>query len=335
MLVEAVDSVLAQTLADFEIIIVDDGSTDDTPDVARQLVDRHAGRIRYVRQANAGPGAARNTGIAVAHGEFIQFLDSDDLLAPEKFERQVALLDANPDRGVCYCTTLRGESPTTSVPSARSHQTFDRILPEFLFQRGWSTISTLWRRSVCEQLGPLRPQRVMEDWEFDCRAGLAGIRPIHCPEALAYMRDHPGHRALVALDNFEPRHTLDFCAAYCAVGRGVLGSDLVDSAARARFARALFFVSRLCARQGVAAQAREASDLAMQLVPPGAWTFDQRIVRGLARCIGWHSATNLAECLHTAVTALRRLFRTKPATGRPPAIAGLTGVESLPPGEGP
>ncbi len=107
MLVESVGSVLAQTFTDWEIIIVDDGSTDDTPAVAARLVAEHRPRIQYLRQANAGPGAARNTGLEAARGEFIQFLDSDDLLAPEKFARQVALLDAHPERGVCYCTTLR------------------------------------------------------------------------------------------------------------------------------------------------------------------------------------------------------------------------------------
>ncbi len=335
MLVEAVNSVLAQTLPDFEIIIVDDGSTDDTPDVARQLVDRHAGRIRYVRQANAGPGAARNAGIAVARGEFIQFLDSDDLLAPEKFERQVALLDANPDRGVCYCTTLRGKPMGKLAASARSDQTFDRILPDFLFERGWSTLSTLWRRSACDSVGPWSPRRVMEDWEFDCRAGLAGIRPIHCPEALAHVREHPGEHASRGLQEFAHEDAVDYFAAHRSVAEGVLASDLVDPAARARFARRLFFLSRLCARRGMSAQAREASDLAMQLMPGGAWAVDQRIVRGLARCIGWRSATSLAERLHTAVAALRRLVRTKPIAAGPPAIAGMTAAEPLPPGEGP
>jgi glycosyltransferase involved in cell wall biosynthesis len=87
LLPRAIGSVLAQTHADFELIVVDDGSTDNTEAVVRRLADP---RIRYLRRRNGGPGAARNTGIATARGEFVAFQDSDDEWLPHKLERQLA-----------------------------------------------------------------------------------------------------------------------------------------------------------------------------------------------------------------------------------------------------
>src|SRR5688500_7201655 len=85
---ETVDSVLRQSFKDFEVIIIDDGSTDDTPDVARSILDT---RVQYARQANRGPSAARNAGLRHAVGEYIAFLDSDDILLPCHLETLVRL----------------------------------------------------------------------------------------------------------------------------------------------------------------------------------------------------------------------------------------------------
>jgi len=90
---EAVDSVLAQTYNDFEIVVVDDGSTDDTKDI----LQRYNGRIRYIYQSNKGVSAARNLGLREAKGKYIAFLDADDIWLPEKLECQTKLLEENPD----------------------------------------------------------------------------------------------------------------------------------------------------------------------------------------------------------------------------------------------
>ncbi len=79
----SVDSVLRQTCADFEVIIVDDGSTDSTPNLIGKLVGKTAGKVHSLRQDNSGPGAARNRGVEVASGRYLLFLDDDDELLPE------------------------------------------------------------------------------------------------------------------------------------------------------------------------------------------------------------------------------------------------------------
>jgi glycosyltransferase involved in cell wall biosynthesis len=85
---EAIESVLAQTYRDLDVLVVDDGSTDETPEVA----GRYGDRIRYLRQENRGRSAARNAAVEAARGELIAFCDSDDRWLPDKVERQVAAL---------------------------------------------------------------------------------------------------------------------------------------------------------------------------------------------------------------------------------------------------
>lgn len=97
MLKEAIDSVLAQNFRDFELIVADDGSTDDTPDV----LESYQENIIVIRQENRGVSAARNAGIAAASGEYLAFLDSDDLWLPGKLSEQVAFFNSRPDALIC------------------------------------------------------------------------------------------------------------------------------------------------------------------------------------------------------------------------------------------
>jgi len=96
---EAVESVLGQTCRDFELLLVDDGSTDESGELARDLASRHPDRIRCLQHpggANRGMSASRNLGIREARGEFVAFIDSDDRWRPSKLQEQVAIFDSNP-----------------------------------------------------------------------------------------------------------------------------------------------------------------------------------------------------------------------------------------------
>ena len=98
----AIDSMLAQTLRDFEFIIVDDGSSDETPQVLSECAAADA-RIRLLRQENKGLAAARNFGANKARGKYLTFMDDDDVSLPLRLERQVSFLDNNPDYAACHC----------------------------------------------------------------------------------------------------------------------------------------------------------------------------------------------------------------------------------------
>jgi len=114
---QTLDSVLAQTYQDFEIIAVDDGSTDSS---AAAILQRYP-MVKYVRQNNAGQAAAFNTGLAAARGEFIAFLDSDDLWAPTKLQASVKALRDYPEAVLCY---------TNGEAIGEDGQTLWRLLPD-------------------------------------------------------------------------------------------------------------------------------------------------------------------------------------------------------------
>jgi glycosyltransferase involved in cell wall biosynthesis len=114
-LAESVDSVLAQTHRHWELLLVDDGSTDASTALARALAAGHGPRIRYLEHeghANRGMSASRNVGIASARASYLAFLDADDVWAPTKLERQLARLRAEPEAGFVYGPLLRWRSWT-------------------------------------------------------------------------------------------------------------------------------------------------------------------------------------------------------------------------------
>jgi len=107
-LAETIESVIAQSFREWELLLVDDGSSDGSPAIAWRLANRSDGRIRYVRhadRANHGMSASRNLGLAQASGEFVAFLDADDVWVPDKLREQVDVLDAEPAAGLVYGRT--------------------------------------------------------------------------------------------------------------------------------------------------------------------------------------------------------------------------------------
>lgn len=135
---EAIQSVFAQTYSQWELLLVDDGSQDRSTEIARRYAATHPERVRYVEHPgheNRGMSASRNLGLRHARGEYIAFLDADDVYLPEKLERQVALLDAHPDAGMVYGATQYWYSWTGRVED----QERDRpgklgVAPDRLFQ---------------------------------------------------------------------------------------------------------------------------------------------------------------------------------------------------------
>ena len=126
---EAIDSVLSQDFRDFELIVVDDGSTDATSD----LMDAYSSRLRYIFQEHHGVSAARNTGIAHARGSLVAFLDSDDLWLPKKLSAQVDFFRKNRDALICQTEEIWIRNGTRVNAKKRhkkySGDIFEKALP--------------------------------------------------------------------------------------------------------------------------------------------------------------------------------------------------------------
>lgn len=193
---EAVGSVLAQSYRPIEIIISDDGSNTEAVEFARDLKLKHSEISHLILGENRGPGLAREAGRQVAKGEFIQYLDSDDRLLPEKFEKQVRLLQENSNVGVAYGQIrlfVEGETPKNE-PHKWSGRALETLFPHLLVDRWWNTDSPLWRRTVCDRIGPWSKLRYSQDWEHDARAGALGIRLAYLPEFVCEQRHHESPR---------------------------------------------------------------------------------------------------------------------------------------------
>lgn len=289
---EAVASALAQTYRPIQIVIVDDGSTDDTPRVIADLVSRHV-EVTACRRENAGPGAAREAGREIAGGEFLQYLDSDDLMLPRKLELQVAALQDHPTAGVAYGGTRQldaagGEIACTwKVPL----QGETAILPSFLRGRLWDTLTPLYRTSVCTAAGPWMSTRLEEDWEYDCRVGALGIELIFVPEIVAEVRDATIDRLSRGSD-LDPLRLRDRALAHISVYASARRAGIRDDAPEmAHFARSLFLLSRQCGAAGLPGESRSL----LQLAAAASGARDIRMYERLARVIGWAAAGKLSR----------------------------------------
>lgn len=198
LLIEAVESVLQQTYSDLEVIVIDDGSTDETWRICQKLALRDD-RVRIRRLEHVGrPGLVREAGRTLARGQYIQYLDSDDLLAPDRFSEMVEALESGEKADLAYCFTRRyavGEPPKP-VPAGRTGEKFTRVFPEILAERPWFTASVLYRREICDRAGPWSDLPFLEDVELDARMGRLGARVAHRSKFLSDFRDHslPGCR---------------------------------------------------------------------------------------------------------------------------------------------
>lgn len=193
---EAVASVAAQTYRSIELLIVDDGSTDETGNVADQLSHECGNWVQVIHQKAAGAGQAREAGRVRATGEFIQYLDSDDRVLPEKFALQVEALKKNPDVDIAYGITrlIDADGGVLKEPYKWTGQRTDYLFPALLVDRWWCTHTPLYRRSLCDRIGPWSTLRYSQDWEYDARAGALRARLVYVDAVVSEHRQHGGGR---------------------------------------------------------------------------------------------------------------------------------------------
>ncbi len=246
MINEALDSVKAQSYRPIEIIVVDDGSTDDS----RQVIEQWAANntegeslsLRYVYQENAGAGAARNCGIKELSGKYVQFLDSDDRIHPQRLEK---LVSAFGETGADFIQTgfegFEGFDAKTSESITRHYARPDESLLE-LALKGFlwaNTLRSALTRSLAERIGPWDTEMTcFEDREYMERAVVQAEKPIAIREILASARRGGGERVSDQQRSYEGRHFRILCEERLA--EGIRNRSDISDAAKRTFASRLY-----------------------------------------------------------------------------------------------
>jgi glycosyltransferase involved in cell wall biosynthesis len=201
---ETLDSLLKQTYGNWEAIIVDDGSTDNTKEIVADYV-RGDNRFIYIFQDNKGPSTARNVGVNAATGDFIQFLDADDRLQTDKFDVQLKFLLNNVNVDVVYgdCRYFETDKPEVLFQSmwdadAQWKQKVSgrgkEILAHLIRDNIMVISSPLIRKKVFERVGSFDEKlRGLEDWDFWIRCALGDMTfyYLEMPGTMALIRSHP------------------------------------------------------------------------------------------------------------------------------------------------
>lgn len=281
----AVDSVLAQTYRPIEIILINDGSTDESSQVLDALAAAHPDVIHVIHKENGGPGLAREAGRQIVQGEFIQYLDSDDWLLPNKFADQVSALRAHPECGIAYgiSRVVDDQGAVLWEPSKWTGHRIDYLFPGLLVDRWWHTHTPLFRREVSDAAGAWPKQRP-EDWDLEARMGAHRTRLVFVDQVLSCQRNHPSAQRVSRGDQdaylrdeawFLPR------LFACALAAGVP----MDAPEMKHFARWVFMTARYLGASGESACASDLMRLARRASASN--SLDMTIVNLMARLFGW------------------------------------------------
>lgn len=172
---QTLDSILAQTRPVSEVLVVDDGSTDDTREVVYRYENKTSGMIRLIKQANAGPSVARNHGLSLCTGDYVAFLDADDLWLPTKIEKQLALLQSDPTAVGCYTQMFQFCQTLDDLGRPLTQNTLDQ--PDFahvFLTMCIQSSMTLLRGTVARALKFVDHVRAAEDAIYFAQVALHG-----------------------------------------------------------------------------------------------------------------------------------------------------------------
>ncbi len=288
---EAIESVLAQTHPAIETIVVDDGSTDESVAVARRYAPRG---VQVVTQPNRGASAARNHGLRLARGAFIQFFDADDVLGPEKIALQLRLLADSPEGCIAAGPWARFHDDrklavTTPEENWRDAAPVDWLTLNFAGRGMMPPAAWLAPRTLVVQAGPWDERLSLnDDGEYFCRVLLASRGVRFCPDALSYYRSNVSGSLSRRRSEAAWRSALlsqELCATHLLTHQ--------DSSVTRRACADLFQRLAFAAYSDAPAIARAAEEHALRhggstLRPEGG-----RLFRLLSAILGWKRALRL------------------------------------------
>jgi glycosyltransferase involved in cell wall biosynthesis len=311
LLIEAVESVLAQTHRPIEIIISDDGSTDETPNVAQQLAAENPNEVRFINNDKEGPGPAREAGRLIARGEFIQYLDSDDVIWPKKFEMQVAALREHPECGAAYGRSrlITTEGEVLVDPYKWTGKRLLTLFPWLLVDRWWCTHTPLYRKSVCDAVGAWTNLRWSQDWEYDGRVGALQTKLAYCDERVSDHRQHAGERQTSWANWLKPSRAKERKRFMGMLFSHAKRAGVTpDNPEMQHFSRWLFLTARQCGAAGLMEDSRECFEWAREAAGPVRQNGrDFRTYKIITNALGWN-LTGKYFCM------LDRVLRRKPSS---------------------
>ena len=209
---EAIDSILAQTYPAVEPVIINDGSPDNTAEVLAEYGDR----IVAITQQNAGTASARNRGLKEITGDYVAFLDHDDLWHPDKLEKQMALFNQFPEAGMVYCGRQFFDHYTRKITSEHPAEA-ELNVHQLLSMQAIALQAVVIKKSIIDELGGFDTGiSGADDWELTIRIA-AKYRVLGVPECLVDIRGHEGQQSInsdymyqriaIVLDRYRNLHT--------------------------------------------------------------------------------------------------------------------------------
>lgn len=272
---EAVESALTQTHANVEVVVVDDGSEDGSRRVLREF----GNRVRVEAASRQGACAARNRALSLSRGEFVQFLDADDVLDRAKIERQLPyLLDARADLVLCH-VGLFGDREPRREKKPHPRPAGDPFAYFFAYPIG--TAAPLHRRASLEAVGGFRPGLPrMQDADLHLRLAAAGARLSMVEEVLIWVRMHAGAR--ITNNRPEPRFFLDY---YTGLAGEVGRAGRWTPARRLLVAREIYRHAIACHVAGEKGAGAAGIAFARRL-DPGVRLHERRLFQFLRRTLG-------------------------------------------------
>ena len=217
LIIDAIQSIIKQTYRPIELLIVDDGSTDATKLVIDNAISQTEQddnlTIRYLCQAKKGAQAARNLGLIESRGQYIQFLDSDDVLTHQKIEWGVDKLKTN-NSALVYFLTQQAERNLQPIPNCfcgkNSSQWHNDVI-DYL----WHTSAPLYRRNVVREIGPwLETLSGSQDWEYGARIKLYKYEALYDDRIGSLFRSHQNQRISVAKFDYKYTHSAELAYDY-------------------------------------------------------------------------------------------------------------------------
>lgn len=187
------DSVLAQSFEDFELVFIDDGSTDQTKEIVEAYAQKDS-RVKYFHQENSERAVARSYGISLAQGKYICLVDSDDLWYPEKLAEQLKVMEEHPHVVLCYASVNRIDFDNERVQAAARQQqgSSGYVFEDLLMRNFIPSVTPMIRAEVAKNIGSQVTEFIpYEDWDFWLRISKEG-EFYHIEKPLGDYRLHPG-----------------------------------------------------------------------------------------------------------------------------------------------